>query len=163
MSQTKQASVSGRDHYDGIYRKQLANEAEWLDRTARHKVDSIEHLLLGNGITCQTMLELGCGTGSVIRECQRRGLAESYIAVDYSETAIDYLRAHSQGIETHVADVTDAELAFDRPVDLIVVSHVIEHLEEPIAFLESLQNDRFPISDRRGPAGRPPHGTTRVP
>ena len=144
MSQTKLAHVSGRDHYDAIYRKQLANEAEWLDRTARHKADSIEHLIRRNGIACETMLELGCGTGSVIRECQRRGLAGSYIAVDYSATAIDYLRAHSVDIETHIADVTDAALTFDQPVDVVVLSHVIEHLEEPLGFLQSLQNIAFP-------------------
>jgi SAM-dependent methyltransferase len=143
MSQMKLAHVSGRDHYDAIYRDQLANEAEWLDRTARHKADSIEHLIRKNGIARETMLELGCGTGSVIRECQRRGLARSYIAVDYSETAIEYLRAHSVDIETHIADVTDAELAFDRPVDVVVLSHLIEHLEEPHRFLESLQGINF--------------------
>jgi SAM-dependent methyltransferase len=143
MSQAKQAGVSGRDHYDSLYQKQLANEAEWLDRTANHKADSIEYLLRKNGIPCGTMLELGCGTGSVIRECQRRGLSKSFIAVDYSESAIEYLREHSAGIETHVADVTDPAFVFDEPVDVVVLSHVIEHLERPHPFLKSLQKIKF--------------------
>lgn len=143
MSQEKKEGVSGRDHYDSLYQNELAREAEWLDRTAGHKADSIEQLLKRNNIPCETLLELGCGTGSVIRECQRRKLAKTYIAVDYSDTAIDYLRRNSDGIETYVFDVTADDFTFDRPVDVVVLSHVIEHLEEPLAFLQSLRRLNF--------------------
>jgi SAM-dependent methyltransferase len=143
MSRRKEAGVSGRDHYDGIYQNELEKEAEWLDRTAGHKVDSIEYLLKKNNITCNTLLELGCGTGSVVRECQRRNLAEDYVALDYSETAIEYLRRHSDRIEALVADLTAPDFVFERPVDVVVLSHVIEHLEQPLAFLYSLRRLNF--------------------
>jgi SAM-dependent methyltransferase len=143
MPRAKELGVSGRDHYDSLFQNELAREAEWLDRTAKNKADSIELLLKKNGISCGTLLELGCGTGSVIRECQRRDLARTYIAVDYSETAIEYLRSHSDGIETYVADVTAADFAPGRPLDVVVLSHVIEHLEEPLAFLQSLRRLDF--------------------
>src|SRR5258707_355206 len=126
MPRAKELGVSGRDHYDSLFQNELAREAEWLDRTAKNKADWIEVLLKKKGISCGTLLELGCGTGSVIRECQRRDLARTYIAVDYSETAIEYLRAHSDGIETYVADVTAADFAPGRPPDVVVLSHVIE-------------------------------------
>jgi SAM-dependent methyltransferase len=143
MAQLKESRVSGRDHYDALYQNQLAGEAEWLDRTARHKADSVEHLLKKNGIACETLLELGCGTGSVIRECKARGLAKTYIAVDYSATAVDFLRGRDVDIETHVADVTAGDLALGRPVDVVVLSHVIEHLEDPRALLRSLRRLDF--------------------
>jgi SAM-dependent methyltransferase len=85
------------------------------------------------------MLELGSGTGSVIRECQRRGLANRFIAVDYSSTAIDYLSEHSEGIETHVADLTEPGFSLGASADVVVLSHVVEHLEDPLAFLRSVQ------------------------
>jgi SAM-dependent methyltransferase len=143
MTQLKRADVSGRDHYDSLFQSQLANEAEWLDRTAGNKADSIQLLLRRHGVDCSTMLELGCGTGSVIRECQRRGLADRFVAVDYSSAAIEYLRAHSSGIETQVADVTHPSFGLTEAVDVVVLSHVIEHLEQPIPFLESLQKIDF--------------------
>jgi SAM-dependent methyltransferase len=143
MAHQKEAGVSGRDHYDALYQTELAREAEWLDRTAGHKADSIERLLKRNKVECNTLLELGCGTGSVIRECQRRKLAETYIAVDYSETAIKHLSEQTEGIETYVFDVTAADFSFDRLVDVVVLSHVIEHLEEPLAFLQSLRRLNF--------------------
>ena len=70
-------------------------------------------------------------------------MAKDYSAVDYSATAIDYLRGHSDHIETLVADVTAPDFAFERAVDVIVLSHVIEHLEEPLALLNSLQRFQF--------------------
>lgn len=149
MPQVKQTGVSGRDHYDSLFQNELDREAEWLDRTAGHKADSIERLLKKNNIECDTLLELGCGTGSVIRECQRRKIAKSYIAVDYSDTAIDYLNSNSNEIETHSFDVTSEDFSFNRPVDVVVVSHVIEHLEEPLAFLQSLRclNFKYLVSE----------------
>jgi SAM-dependent methyltransferase len=143
MARVKETGVSGRDHYDSLFQDEIEREAEWLDRTARPKADSIEHLIKRNGIACGTLLELGCGTGSVIRECQRRDLAGTYLAVDYSEAAIDYLRRHSRGIEACVADLTAPDFAFDRPVDVVVLSHVIEHLEEPLGLLRSLRRIDF--------------------
>jgi SAM-dependent methyltransferase len=143
VSHLKEATVSGRDHYDGIFQTQLQEEAEWLDRTSKHKADSIELLLSKHNIECETLVELGCGTGSVIRECQRRNLARSYVAVDYSRTAIDYLAQNSHGIETYVADVMDPSIGLPRSADVVVVSHVIEHLEEPLEFLRSIQRLNF--------------------
>jgi SAM-dependent methyltransferase len=143
MTQIKQAEVSGRDHYDNLFQSHLLEEAEWLERTAGNKADSIEILLRKHGIKCRTLLELGCGTGSVIRECQRRGLAERFIAIDYSSAAIEYLNEHSSGIDTYVADVTSDTFKLPEAVDVIVLSHVIEHLEQPTPFLESLQHIDF--------------------
>jgi SAM-dependent methyltransferase len=84
------------------------------------------------------MLELGCGTGAVIEECQRRNLCKRYIAMDYSSEAIGYLRNNTQDIETVIGDITGDDFSLDGSFDIVVLSHVLEHLENPGKFLESI-------------------------
>ncbi|WP_447603197.1 class I SAM-dependent methyltransferase [Nitrospira sp. Nam80] len=138
----KNPEVTGKEHYQTLYKNDLADQAEWLRRCAREKVDSIERLLKHNHISPRTILELGCGTGAVIMECQRRGLAEQYTAVDYSHEAIGHLRGVTSGINCIVADIT-AMRPLSLKCDVLILSHVIEHLEAPTKFLASVRNLQF--------------------
>lgn len=138
----KDPNIAGNEHYQQIYQHDLTDEAEWLRRGAIEKVNSIETLLKSNGIRPKTLLELGCGTGAVIMECQRRDLAENYIAVDYSQEAIQYLRQNSSGIQAIAADITATPI-LSLKCDVVIVSHVIEHLEQPLGFLQSVRNLQF--------------------
>ena len=131
-------SMLGKDIYLDKYRNELEDEARWLEYGAICKADSVETLLRRHGIQPHTLLELGSGTGAVIRECQRRGLAKEYIAVDASEDAIAWAKERSPGIKCLVADITEPELALFPRVDVIVLSHVLEHLENPGDFLARL-------------------------
>jgi SAM-dependent methyltransferase len=140
MVHTKNPEISGRDYYQSLYQSDLEFEAQWLTYGASQKTDSIEMLLRRNRIQARSILELGCGTGAVILECQRRGLAEEFLAIDYSGEAISYLKSHSTGIECLVADITDQTFTLDRRFDVVVLSHVLEHLEDPLQFLKSVMN-----------------------
>ncbi|MCB1510587.1 MAG: class I SAM-dependent methyltransferase [Hyphomicrobiaceae bacterium] len=131
---------SGRDHYNELYIAELEQEAEWLRKGCGHKVDSIEILCRRAGLHPNLLLELGSGTGAVIEECQKRGIANDYVAVDYSQTATDYLGGRCPGIRVIQGDITDATFKIADKVDLVVLSHVVEHLEQPRAFLASMQN-----------------------
>jgi 2-polyprenyl-3-methyl-5-hydroxy-6-metoxy-1,4-benzoquinol methylase len=128
----------GKDIFLDKYRKDLQDEARWLEYGAVFKADRVETLLRRHGIRPGTLLELGCGTGAVIRECQRRGLAKEYIAIDASEDAITWARDRSPGIECSVADITEPGFTLSKPVDVVVLSHVLEHLETPGDFLKGL-------------------------
>jgi len=128
----------GKDIYLDKYRNELEDEARWLEYGAVCKADSVETLLRRHGIQPHTLLELGSGTGAVIRECQRRGLAKEYIAIDASEEAIAWAKERSPGIRCLVADITEPEFALLKRVDVIVLSHVLEHLERPGDFLTRL-------------------------
>lgn len=138
------SDASGRDIYAGHYRERLEREAEWLRRGAGQKADSVELLLRRNGITPESILELGCGTGAVISELRRRGLARRYFGVDYSDDAIMYLKSADPGIEAAVADImVEADPFGEGKYDVVVVSHTIEHLEEPLEFLRAIRRIRF--------------------
>lgn len=139
MNLKKSSQILGKDHYRLLYQTELEKESEWLRRGAAEKVNSIEILMRSNAIKPKSILELGCGVGAVITECQRRGLATKYIGVDYATEAIEYLRKHSEGIEPLQADITDPNFCIDDPVDVLVLSHVLEHLENPAIFLEAMK------------------------
>jgi SAM-dependent methyltransferase len=138
----KDLNISGKGHFQLLYQRELELEAEWLRRGAVEKVNSIESLLRINGLVPKRLLELGCGTGAVITECQRRNLAENYFAIDYSKEAIDYLKDHSSGIHAVSADIT-AQGVLKGQYDVVILSHVIEHLEKPLDFLQAVHSLEF--------------------
>ena len=131
-------TMLGKDFYLKKYGNDLEDEARWLEYGAVFKANSVETLLRRHAIQPRTLLELGSGTGAVIRECQRRGLADEYIAVDASEDAIAWAQERSPGIKCMVADITDPKFQLIHSVDAVVLSHVLEHLECPGDFLASL-------------------------
>ena len=135
---------SGRDHYESRYAGELDRQAEWLQRSAIQKADSVEELLTRNGIRPGHLLELGCGTGAILRELRRRKLARHYYGVDYSAEAIEYLQSTQPEVRCAVADITAGVRLFDRDsFDVVVCSHVLEHLEDPLPFLKSVRELRF--------------------
>ncbi|MCC6612965.1 MAG: class I SAM-dependent methyltransferase [Anaerolineae bacterium] len=133
------SSSLGKDQYAQKYRDHLELQAKWLTFGAIGKTDSVQTLLQRNSITPHTLLELGCGTGAILQECQRRGIAETYVGIDYSEDAITYLKTHAPGITAFAADIMNDELPLQETFDVVVVSHVLEHLEEPDRFLATLR------------------------
>jgi SAM-dependent methyltransferase len=139
MRMQKPADMLGRDYYRLLYQDGLKSEAEWFRRVAVDKVDSIEQLLKRNGVIPKNILELGSGTGAVIQQCQRRNLGTKYLAVDYAPEAIEYLRDHSEGIEAIQADITAPDFYIHDPIDLLILSHVLEHLENPPEFLSAVK------------------------
>ena len=135
--------LEGKEHYQRIYDANLVDEAQWLQYAARGKADSVEQVLARRGVSPESLLELGAGTGAVIAECARRGLAKEYWAVDYSESATEYLRDTVPGVHVVAADITSPEFSLGRHFDVVVLSHVIEHLEEPREMLDALREMDF--------------------
>src|SRR6266567_16565 len=135
---------SGRDFYNGLYEQDVIEEARWLEFGAPAKTDSIEQLLARKGIKPLSILEIGCGSGSILRELERRHIGSELFGVDFSESAISYARSASPRIKYFTGDVTSPDLALPREhFDLVVVSHVLEHLENPAEFLRKIQRVSF--------------------
>ena len=104
----------------------------------------MEELLGRNGIRPEHLLELGCGTGAILRELRRRRVARHYYGVDYSSEAIHYLKSALPEVRCAVADITTSARLFDRDAfDVAICRHVLEHLEDPLAFLRSVRRLRF--------------------
>ncbi len=137
---TYNEKLSGRDFYSQLYSDSIEKEAEWLKRRSYQTADSICALLERNDLTPSKILEIGCGTGAVIAELQRRGIADSYYAIDYSSEAIEYVHSTLPDVHAVTGDVVEsAELFEGQNFDLVICAHVLEHLEEPKQFLKSLR------------------------
>ncbi len=141
MIHSLEPGLTGRDHYSSKYANSLERQAEWLRRGAKQKADSICILLNRNRLKPETILEVGSGTGALIAELQRRGVAQSYYAVDYSTEAIAFVKQNLPDVHSATGDIMKVDFArlFGRTeFDLVICSHVLEHLERPAQFLESL-------------------------
>ena len=141
MSQpnTLNSGLSGRDFYAAKFRSELDRETEWLRRTSRQKADSIEALLRSAEVSPSSVIEVGAGTGAVIGELRRRRIGDEHFAVDFSEDAIAVLKSIEPDVQAATADVTVVPDPFGQGhYDLAYATHVVEHLEEPEAFLSAL-------------------------
>jgi SAM-dependent methyltransferase len=130
-------TMNGRDIYAAKYAADLEGQVRWLAHGAIAKANSVELLMQQQRqAEPNSVLELGAGTGAVIAELQRRRFGRKFLAVDYSADACAHMRRTLPEVSVIQADITKDSLAAN--VDLLVLSHVVEHLEDPDAFLEGV-------------------------
>jgi 2-polyprenyl-3-methyl-5-hydroxy-6-metoxy-1,4-benzoquinol methylase len=82
----------------------------------------------------KSLLDIGCGTGEYLDVAARRGMLVRGIDVDQS--VADYIRDH-YGHRVTVGLMEDTTFPPDS-FDVIVLSHVVEHLQEPATLLRSI-------------------------
>jgi 2-polyprenyl-3-methyl-5-hydroxy-6-metoxy-1,4-benzoquinol methylase len=88
--------------------------------------------VLPNG---STVLDIGCGSGMLVDRLSRTGY-QAY-GLDWSEPAILFAREHYQG--EYLLSNVEQGLAIGRTFDCAVASHILEHLEKPHEFLQSVK------------------------
>jgi 2-polyprenyl-3-methyl-5-hydroxy-6-metoxy-1,4-benzoquinol methylase len=76
------------------------------------------------------LLDIGCGDGTMLE--QAMSLGWSVEGVDFDSKAVD--NARSKGLEVHLGAVEDLNLP-NASFDLILMSHLIEHVYDPIGLL----------------------------
>jgi SAM-dependent methyltransferase len=138
MAIVEQLDKFKTDEYKERYETQFKTELLWLEQSAKARSDAIENLLNKKSIVPQSVLDLGCGTGSLLRELQKRNIGQSYTAIDYSGDALDYLQKNSTGIETIKADLNIDTIQSDKSYDLTLLIHVLQHLKQPDKLLKSV-------------------------
>jgi len=82
-----------------------------------------------------TLLEIGVGHGAFLQSAQQQGW--EVIGVEISRYAAEYVR-RTYGINVHCGALSEAGLSADS-VDVVHMSHVLEHLREPLAMLQSVK------------------------
>jgi SAM-dependent methyltransferase len=109
----------------------------WRLLGAREKANSV--MVLTQGIAIESVLEIGAGTGAVLETLDERGFAAEYYAVEPSERLCRFIR--ERGVVTRLAAVDACTIEQSelrkRSYDLVLLSHVLEHVERPEALLRT--------------------------
>ena len=89
----------------------------------------------------RTICDLGCGNGYLAGQLGRRGF--SVLGIDASDTYLESARRHNAGERVSFkkgligTELVSELRATHPPFDLVVSSDVIEHIYDPLAFLET--------------------------
>ncbi len=108
--------------------------SRWRALGARGKADHVIELCAGAGISPRSTLEVGCGDGALLCELHGRGFGGKMHGVEITQAAVR-IAGEREGIDS--VDLYDGLHidAADGRYELGVVSHVLEHVRDPVALL----------------------------
>jgi SAM-dependent methyltransferase len=119
-------------NYEQNYREAIKDPSFllWRKKGARYKADNI--LAVCRGFPIESIIEVGCGTGAVLRELMNRGFARTYSGTDISATALTaaQIELGSEYQGGFVADAENLPLP-TKSFSVAILSHVLEHLNQP--------------------------------
>ena len=126
--------------YEAGYSLADPSEAErmgrWRALGARSKADHAVVLCARAGLRPRTLVEIGCGDGALLAELGERGLAPVLDGFELSPPAAELAQARSIPGARRIEAFDGADVpAEDGAYDLAVLSHVLEHVPEPMALL----------------------------
>jgi SAM-dependent methyltransferase len=120
----------------------LADRAEaerlgrWRALGARSKGAHVAALCERAGLRPRTLVEIGCGDGSLLGELSARGVARALDGFELSAPAAELARARDIPGAGRIEAYDGAHVpAADGAYDLAVLSHVLEHVPEPARLL----------------------------
>ena len=125
---TTNATLS--DHYAAYYVK---GTGDWRDITARAKAENIVRLWQRtHDSRPREVVEIGCGDGAVLAQLEKRRFADAYVGTEMSVSALELARQRkfSSPVRWVHAAAGTTPLP-DQSVDLVVLSHVVEHAADP--------------------------------
>jgi SAM-dependent methyltransferase len=79
-----------------------------------------------------TIVDLGCGTGSALHALQRRERNLHLVGFDASRAAVDTTRSSIAGVRAAVADLNSPLPLEDGSVDGVLCHNVLECLDDPV-------------------------------
>lgn len=123
--------------YDRAYTRDPATSergARWRALSAVGKADHVVTLSRRAGLDPQKVVEIGCGDGALLSELHRRGFGSRLSGFEITEAAAALAR-RAPGVDS-VATFDGAHLPGpDAEYDLGILSHVVEHVHDPVALL----------------------------
>ena len=115
-------------------RDEAERMGRWRALGARSKADHVATLLARAGMHPSTLVEIGCGDGALLAELAGRGLAPVLDGFELSPPAAELARARGVARRLEVFDGVDVP-AEDGAYELAILSHVLEHVPEPMVLL----------------------------
>jgi SAM-dependent methyltransferase len=110
--------------------------ARWRALGARGKAAHVAALLARAGLRPRTLVEIGCGDGSLLAALSARGVAGALDGFELSAEAAALARDRSIPRVRRVEAYDGAHVpAGDGAYDVSLLSHVVEHVPEPVPLL----------------------------
>lgn len=120
--------------YDSAYARGGERHARWRELGARGKADHVEQLAREASLTTERVVEIGCGDGALLSELSQRRFGGTLSGFDISEAALELARARSIP-RVERLERFDGRRIPEGDFDLALLSHVLEHVPEPLALL----------------------------
>lgn len=115
-------------------------QREWRNIGAWYKAHHVIDLCRANGLSPRKILDCGAGCGSLLKHLSDAGFGEELYAVELSDQSVGLIR--EAGIETlvEVKQFDGYAIPFDdQAFDLVILSHVLEHVEHERIILRELK------------------------
>ncbi len=124
----------------GAFHPEAAGGDAFNSRVGRGVADTLLGIITArSGV--KTICDLGCGNGYLAGQLGARG--HTVLGIDASDTYLDAARRHNSSARvTYLTALIDADLVrrlaeTHEPFDFVVSSDVIEHLYDPLEFLQT--------------------------
>lgn len=128
-------SNSVKTAYDDFYQQ---HDAAWRMLGAKYKAQHIINIC--RGYNFDTVLEVGAGDGSILKFLSETNFAPAFDAVEISNSGVEQIKAAGINNLRSVQEFDGYRLPFaDDSFDLIILSHVLEHVEHERILLRELK------------------------
>jgi SAM-dependent methyltransferase len=133
--------------YGTSYSDALKDEAfvAWREIGARQKALNIVRVC--RAIKVQSAIEIGCGTGAVLRFLHTMNFAQQYACIDVALPAVEFVQTTcGDFVQRAFVGLADALPFQDAVFDVAILTHVVEHLNDPaLALREASRVARFVV------------------
>jgi SAM-dependent methyltransferase len=127
-----------REFYEAGYSltgEEGAKMGRWRALGARSKGGHVTTLCARAGLQPATLVEIGCGDGALLAELAARGLSPVLDGFELSPKAAAIANARAVARRVEAFDGVHIQAA-DGAYDLAILSHVLEHVPDPLPLLK---------------------------
>jgi len=111
-----------------------------FDSAVRDRFPSIQQLW-GSMKTPSRVIDFGCGNGVLTYWMHCNGFGDEIVGLDVSETGVKFANQRYKTDGLNFSQIKPGDTPrFDEPFDVLVASHVLEHIEDAGGVLSSLRD-----------------------
>ncbi|WP_316790739.1 class I SAM-dependent methyltransferase [Pedobacter frigoris] len=123
------------DAYNNFY---TGNETEWRMLGAKSKAENLIEVC--RAIQPAKVLEVGAGDGSILHYFDELGFGEELYALEIAESGVSFIKDRKLSRLKEVKSFDGYHIPYaDNSFDLVILAHVLEHVEHERVLLRELK------------------------